>query len=320
VSISLAAIRPLVSIILIIELSFPYSSHDLGVFKTFMLDYYYFTIDGFSRPLGYVHNSIIRNVSWPTYWAIDSERRILHLTCPHTPDSFERRTSLLDETIQQAKNEGKIKELCWRGEPVELHTVEGVHICNMNNLGTQMFGTIAFGVHLIAWVRKPEATLYWLQRRSMAKPMHPGKLDTIAGGGLRVGEKAIDAMAREAAEEASIPVDFSLSHLKACGTVSYQLSYSFLNNPGSFPHVLYVYEMELPEDFVPQPNDGEVDEFVTMTESQVMEALYQDDFKPIVGVQWVAHFYRHGILTADNEPHLQELCSRLHRKLDTFMV
>lgn len=283
-----------------------------------MLDYYYFTMDGVS-PLGYVHKSIIDNVPWPGYWAINSDRRILHLICPDT-DTFDRRTMLLNETIQQAKTADRIKELCWPGEPTEVRTAQGEHLCNMNNLGSQIFGTISFGAHLIAWVQKPEGKVYWLQRRSMAKAMHPGKLDTLAGGGIKVGESALDAMAREAEEEAGIPAEYSRSHLKACGTVSYHLSYSFLNNPGSFPHVLFAYEMELPEDFVPYANDGEADGFVTMSESRVLESLFEEDFKPIVGVQWVAHFYRHGVLTAENEPHLLEICSRVHRKIEPFML
>jgi 8-oxo-dGTP pyrophosphatase MutT (NUDIX family) len=286
-----------------------------------MLDYYYFTIDGFSRPLGYIHFSIIKRITWPQYWALDKDRRTLNLTCnPNAPDSFDERTNLVNNTIQQAKEEGKIKELGCSGEPVAVHTPDGEYLFNMNNLGSQIFGVISFGVHLIAWTDTPEERLYWLQRRAMTKVMHPGKLDTVAGGGIRVGEKAIDAMAREALEEAGIPEDFSFSHLKACGAISYHLSYSFLNSPGSFPHVVFAYEMEMPGDMIPKPNDGEASEFVTMTESQIMDALFGDDFKPIVGVQWVGHFYRQGILTPDNEPRLLEICSRLHRNLDMFFV
>lgn len=283
-----------------------------------MLDYYYFTMDGVSSPLGYVHRLNIDKVPWPEYWTIDSDRRSLHLACPtDTPDVFNRRTVLLNETIQHAKMTGRIAELCWTGEPVEVRTAQGEHLCNMNDLGSQIFGTLSFGAHLIAWTKTPEGKIYWLQRRSMSKKMHPGKLDTLAGGGVKVGERAIDAMAREAKEEADIPIEYSLRHLKACGTVSYQLSYSFLNNPGSFPHIIFAFEMELPQDFMPYPSDGEVADFITMSEAQVMEALYGEDFKPIVGIQWLAHFYRHGVLNADNEPQLLEICSRTHRKLNS---
>ena len=154
----------------------------------------------------------------------------------------------------------------------------------------------------------------------MTKPVYAGKLDTVAGGGLHLGEKKVDVVAREAQEEASIPLDLSISRLQACETVSYHIAHSFCGNPGSYSTVLFVCEMEQPESFVPKPNDGEVDEFITMTESQVMKALDEEDFKPTLGVLWVGHFYQHGIIDADNEPYLHDICMRFHRKLDTPMV
>ncbi|KAK4143149.1 uncharacterized protein C8A04DRAFT_29166 [Dichotomopilus funicola] len=216
--------------------SFPYYSDDPHSYASFMKNYYYFTIDSYPKPLGYVHFSVIHSVTWPRYWTIDQE--------PY-------------------------------------------------NGGSQLFGVLSFGVHLIAWTMTSEGKRkYWLQRRSMNKKMHLGKLDTTAGG----------------------------AHLKSCGIVSYHLDYSFLDNPGSYPHVLHVFEMELPAEITPRPNDGEVSEFVTMTEGEVMKALFEDDFKPIVGIQWVAHFCRHGVLTPENETRLLEINSRTHRNLATFFV
>jgi 8-oxo-dGTP pyrophosphatase MutT (NUDIX family) len=101
----------------------------------------------------------------------------------------------------------------------------------------------------------------------LTKPVYPSKLDTIAGGGLYVGEKKIEVIAREVKEEASIPIHLSLLRLKAYRTVSYHITHSFLGNQGSYPYVLYVYKIELPETFVLIPNNGKVDEFITMTES-----------------------------------------------------
>lgn len=78
--------------------------------------------------------------------------------------------------------------------------------------------------------------------------------------------------------------------------------------------------MELPAEITPRPNDGEVSEFMTMTEDKIMKALFEADFKPIVEIQWVAHFCRHGVLTPENEPRLLEMSSRMHRNLATFSL
>ncbi|KAI2625591.1 hypothetical protein GGR54DRAFT_629157 [Hypoxylon sp. NC1633] len=274
--------------------SFPYYANDPAAYKEFMKDYFYFTIDGYSKPLGYVHRSIIERVDWPDYWTIDSEARTLHLCVPNGPDAFEERSKLVDATIGIAQKQRNIPELGWRGDAAPVYTPEGEHVFNMNDVGSQLFGIISFGVHLIAWETTAQGRQYWLQRRSMKKRMHPGKLDTMAGGGMKLGERVLDAMARETLEEANIPVEFSLSHLKPCGV--------------------------LPADLIPKPNDGEVSVFVSMNEAEVIDALFKDDFKPIVGIQWVAHFCRNGILNPENEPRFLEISSRVHRNLATFVV
>lgn len=297
--------------------SFPYYVQDPVFFKQYMLDYYYFTVAGVPQILGYVHKSIIDKLSWPEYWLIDVKYRTLHLLSPpDTLDPYDRRTALVNETILEAKKEGKIKEMTRISEQVAVCTLDGKPVFEMNSQGTEIFGNVSFSVQLIAWTMRPEGKLYWLQRRAMTKAVCPGHLGTIAGGGLHVGEKKSDAMAREAQEEASIPLDLSRSRMKACGTVSYHRARSFLGNAGSYPIVSYVYEMELPETFVPEPNDGEVDEFITMTESHIIGVLYEGGFRPMLTALLVDHFYRHGSIDADNEPHLQEICSRLHRMLD----
>lgn len=283
-----------------------------------MQDYYFFVIEGYPKPLGLVRRNVIDSVPWPSYWSIDHRSRRIRLTAPIGPKGFDKRTKLLRETVRIAKEHGEIEELRMGGELQAVYTAKREHVCNMDMAGWQIFGLIAFGVHLIAWRRCPvRGRFYWLQRRSWRKTVHPGKLDMMAGGGLQIGETARDAMAREAFEEASIPTKYSLKHLRACGVVSYHLSWSYLNNPGSFPHVLYMFEMELPWHIVPRRHGGdEVHEFVSMTEAQVMASLFEDDFKPILGIQWIDHFCRNGRLTVDNEPKLVEISARLHRNLE----
>lgn len=283
-----------------------------------MQDYYFFLIEGCAKPLGLVRRNVIDDVPWPSYWSIDHTARHIRLTAPTGPGAFNSRTELLNETVGIARKHGRIEELKMDGDQQAVYTARGEHMCNMDIAGWQMFGVIGFGVHLIAWRTCPlRGKLYWLQRRSWKKTVHPGKLDMLAGGGIRIGEAARDAMAREAFEEASIPTEYSLQNLRACGIVSYHLSWSYLNNPGSFPHVLYMFEMELPWHAMPRTRGGdEVHEFVSMSEAEVMGALFEDDFKPILGIQWVDHFCRNGTLTVDNEPRLVEISARMHRNLE----
>lgn len=285
------------------------------LFRSFILDYYYFTVSGVPEIIGYVHKSIIDRVSWSESWIVDPKYRTLHLKLsPDDPYPFGGRTELVYDTVEKAQGEGNIKEMARRGKDVTVYTPAGEAAFDMNAVGVEMFGNVAFAVQLIAWTMLPEGKLYWLQRRAATKAVYPRKLDTAAGGSLRAGEKKFDTMTRKAKEEANIPLELSTLHMKARGSVSFHTSHSFLGNPGSYPHVLYAYEMELPEGFAPKPNNGEVDEFIAMTESQIMDSLYTDVFKPALVMLWIDHFYRHGIIDADNEPYLQEICSSVHRK------
>lgn len=58
---------------------------------------------------------------------------------------------------------------------------------------------------------------------------------------------------KECEEEASIPADLSQKAVP-CGAVSY----SSVTSAGAKREVLFLYDLELPPDFVPVPSDGEV--------------------------------------------------------------
>ena len=62
-----------------------------------------------------------------------------------------------------------------------------------------------------------------------------------------------DTLLKEAEEEASIPAEI-MSAAKPVGAISYTI----VNDYGTSPEVEFVYDLELPLDFVPKNADGEV--------------------------------------------------------------
>ena len=54
-------------------------------------------------------------------------------------------------------------------------------------------------------VRRQGELQTWIARRSLSKPVGPGKLDQIVGGGVPIGVGLRDNLIKECAEEASIP-------------------------------------------------------------------------------------------------------------------
>ena len=90
--------------------------------------------------------------------------------------------------------------------------------------------------------------------------------------------------------------------------------------PGCQHQVQYLYEIKLGEEIIPKPFDGEVEEFTLMTLEEVQNALACGEFKLNCAMTWMAYFIRYGVVNAENEPNLVEVCSRLHRKHDLFIV
>lgn len=72
-------------------------------------------------------------------------------------------------------------------------------------------------------------------------------------GGLSVGYGIRETAIKEAAEEASIPESLA-EKIVSAGCVSF----FFESERGLFPNTEYVYDLELPLDFMPTNADGEV--------------------------------------------------------------
>jgi 8-oxo-dGTP pyrophosphatase MutT (NUDIX family) len=77
----------------------------------------------------------------------------------------------------------------------------------------------------------------------------------------------LDTLVKESEEEASLPADLVRSHAVAGGAVSY--FYVREANAGGEvgllqPEVQYVYDLAVPEEIVPKPNDDEVESFTLM--------------------------------------------------------
>lgn len=116
-----------------------------------------------------------------------------------------------------------------------------------------------------------------------------------------------------------IPTDLVRKSARACGTISY---FHYLDRyiAGEKyllqPDVEYMYEMEAPEDLIPQPNDGEVEWFQLWNVDQIKQGLADGLFKPSYALVPLDFFVRHGVLDTTNEPDYMEICSRLHRILE----
>ncbi len=81
----------------------------------------------------------------------------------------------------------------------------------------------------------------------------------------------------------------------------------FFESPrGVFPNTEFVFDLELPEDFVPGSNDGEVDEFVLVPIADVADIVCSDKFKTTSCPMVVDFLIRHGVVNAENGTHIKQ--------------
>ena len=158
------------------------------------------------------------------------------------------------------------------------------------------FGVRAYGPHMTGFVRKRDGLHIWVPRRSYSKPTFPGELDNTVAGGQPAALGLHENLVKECAEEASIPRALA-EQAKAVGFVTYWNQ----SGPQLKPDVMTCFDLELPEEFTPSANDGEVHGFELWPVQRVFETVRDTtEFKYNCNLVLIDFFLRHGMLSADD--------------------
>ncbi|GLC35517.1 hypothetical protein PLESTB_000199000 [Pleodorina starrii] len=218
-------------------------------------------------------------------------------------DTCEKRSAKVAEVLQVLRSEGFITG--WRDElyPVVASFAESPLLLVERAAATHL-GIKAYGVHVNGFVRDPAGSgglKLWVARRSLTKPNWPGKLDHIVAGGQPHGLSCRENVLKECAEEAGIPASLAAT-ARPVGAVSYLT----IAANGYKPDVLFCYDLELPPDFVPTPQDGEVSEFSLKPVEEVAEIVANTtEFKTNCCLVIVDFLIRHGYLSPEQRGYLQ---------------
>ncbi len=166
---------------------------------------------------------------------------------------------------------------------------------------SSLLGLISFGQHLNGIVRTKEGLKMWIGKRSRTKGFYAGKLDHLVAGGLPYGVDLRENLRKECYEEAGIVSEVA-DRAVCVGLVSYRYDYRL----GSNEDILYCYDLELPEDFVPHCTDGEVEAFYLMEIEEVARIVRdRDDFKLNCNLVIIDFLVRHGYLEAGEEGYFE---------------
>jgi len=154
------------------------------------------------------------------------------------------------------------------------------------------FGIRAFGVHVNGYVREGGGLSLWVGKRSATAAMHPAKLDNMVAGGQPASLSVFDNMKKEAEEEASIGESLADTAIEA-GHISYCIE----TGEGLGPATMFIYDLELPPDFVPENADGEIDYFELLPMRDVLRLVDDGrEFKPNSNLVVLDFALRHRII------------------------
>ena len=131
------------------------------------------------------------------------------------------------------------------------------------------FGFQFFGVHLNGFLKKNSKYFMWVGRRTK-KGNFPNDLDQIAAGGIPFDLTLKKNLIKESYEEANLNKKLILKS-KYDGTVSYRVESSL----GLSRHILFCYNLELPINFVPKNNDGEITNFYLWPIEKILKIIKQ---------------------------------------------
>jgi 8-oxo-dGTP pyrophosphatase MutT (NUDIX family) len=216
-----------------------------------------------------------------------------------TPGDGEGRSAALDEAVEALiaahlcpPRRGEIYAVlpAWGRRPVAL----------VDRAACPAFGFHAFGVHIHGLVEQGGDLAMWIARRGLTRGVAPGRLDNMVAGGLPHGLSPLDNVIKEAGEEAGVAPDLA-RRARPVGAVSYAFDLAPLDEQGVPAglrrDMLFVYELSLPDQFVPEPQDDEVIAFELWPAVEaIARAAATDDFKFNVPLTLIDFALRHGLI------------------------
>ena len=209
----------------------------------------------------------------------------------------ETRTTALDRVARTLAAEGRLS--AWRDEPYAVAERFGAPpLFALERAAARFFGIVTHAAHVNGLVRGDDGVRMWLARRSPAKPIDPGMLDNLVGGGIAARQSVAATVVKEAWEEAGVPAALAGSAQPA-GTVH------LCRAPpdGIQRETIFVHDLWLPADFVPAGQDGEVVEhrLVTLAEAARLIALAEgpDVVTADASLVVVDCLLRHGAIAPD---------------------
>ncbi|CAI8594828.1 unnamed protein product [Vicia faba] len=263
-----------------------------------------FIVEG--RDVGFIHNRFVEHLrGFNDVFVFPNDGGPLgyYVTLHPLLKTAEERTSAVGYVVKQLGEEHI------PGIRNELYPVKSSFstpaFFSLERAAAPYFGIKAYGVHMNGYVELDGQKHLWIGKRSPTKSTYPGMLDHLVAGGLPHGIGCLENVVKECEEEAGIPRSISIK-AKSVSVVSYKdiEGYRYKRD------VLFCYDLTLPENFVPNNIDGEVESFKLIPVEQVAEVIRRTQFfKPNCAIVIIDFLFRHGYISLENDGYLDLLKS-----------
>jgi 8-oxo-dGTP pyrophosphatase MutT (NUDIX family) len=255
------------------------------------------------RAVGWVTPPRARRLAgWPEIFHVAADR----VDCAASLTTPAARTAAFDTVARVLAKENALT--AWRGERYAVAASPNeTPLFTIERAAARYFGVHTCAAHANGVVADGAGWRMWLARRSPTKPIDPGQLDNLVGGGIPAGSSVEATIVRESWEEAGIEAD--LARLAGpAGAV-----HVCRDQPdGLQRETIYVHDLWLPADFAPANQDGEAVEHRLSTPDGILAAVATDDVTADAGLVIVDFLLRHGH-ASQRDPSFAALDELRHR-------
>ncbi|MEO6018171.1 MAG: NUDIX domain-containing protein, partial [Polaromonas sp.] len=162
----------------------------------------------------------------------------------------------------------------WRSEQLAVHDQFDHFKGTVERAAVRPLGISTAAVHLAG--QTPDGR-HWVQQRSMKKSNDPGLWDTLMGGMVSAADTVETALERETWEEAGLKLA-QLQNVTYGGRILTRRPTTDGKGTGYVIEDVDWYRCTVPDDVVPQNQDGEVAQFALMDSDSLLQSLQRNEF------------------------------------------
>jgi 8-oxo-dGTP pyrophosphatase MutT (NUDIX family) len=184
----------------------------------------------------------------------------------------------------------------WRDEAFTIHGPDsGTDFGRIERAATRFWGLLTWGAHCNGLVRDANGPIaqLWLGQRAASKSVDPNQWDNLIGAGVGAGQSPLDALLREAWEEAG------LQPAQIAGVRPGRVVQMLRAIPEGLQFErLACFDVELPARLSPKNQDGEVQGFECLPVEQALRRAASGAMTVDSALVTLDFAERHGLLAA----------------------